>query len=76
MKNGFFKFLTSTKFQVAILGLGLILLLVGKFKGDPNHGISTIRDVALGYFGARILEPVVEFMLERKRQFQNQKKED
>jgi hypothetical protein len=63
--TGFFKWLNSTKFQIGILAIGLIFLSVKFFRADPNTANSLIRDIALGYFGARVAEPVVEWMIKK-----------
>jgi len=60
--NGFKKWLSSTKFQVAVLAIGLIYAAMAIFKADPTAMNGYIRDIAIGYFGARVAEPVVEFM--------------
>ena len=58
--NGFSKWLTSTKFQIAVLAIVLTYLAQVFFKLEPQAAVKVIKDIALGYFGARILEPVVE----------------
>jgi len=68
--SGFYKWLSSTKFQVGVLSIGLIYLSMELFKANPSVAIEAIRDIAVCYFGARILEPVVEFVtknFEKKR---------
>ena len=61
VKNGFSKWLTSTKFQVAVLGIMLLYLAPVFYKSlDPTRMAELIRDIVLGYFAARVGEPVVE----------------
>ena len=63
--NGFMKWLQSSKFQIALIAIGLIYLSMEIFKANPDTAIPAIRDIALGYFGARVVEPVVEFAIKR-----------
>lgn len=59
--NGFTKWLSSSKFQIGILAIGLIYLSMEIFEANPDTAIKAIRDIAIGYFGARVIEPIVEF---------------
>lgn len=61
----FKKFMISSKFQVAVLAIGLIYLSMEIFYADPAVAIKAIRDVAIAYFGARVLEPIVEFVTKK-----------
>lgn len=63
--NGFGKWLKSTKFQVALIAIGLIYVSMKIFNANPDTAIPAIRDIALGYFGARVAEPVVEFAINK-----------
>ena len=63
--NGFNKWLQSSKFQIAAIAIGLIYISMGIFSANPDTAIPAIRDIALGYFGARVVEPVVEFAVKR-----------
>jgi len=63
--NGFAKWLNSTKFQIAVLAIFLTYLSQVFFKLDPQTAVKVIKDVALGYFGARILEPAVEYAVNK-----------
>ena len=65
MNNGFKKWLSSTKFQIAVLAIGLIYASMAIFDSDPTYMNGYIRDVALGYFGARVAEPIVEFVTKK-----------
>lgn len=58
--NGFKKWLNSTKFQVAVLGIIFLYLAPVFFEADPNLMAKYIRDIAIAYMGFRIGEPVVE----------------
>lgn len=63
--NGFKKWLSSTKFQIAVLAIGLIYIAMEIFEADPAVAIGAIRDVSLGYFTARVVEPIVEFVTKK-----------
>lgn len=65
MKNGFKKFMISSKFQIAAVTIGLVYLSVNLLGATPDIAIRCIRDVAVAYFAARVLEPAVEFMVTR-----------
>ena len=58
--DGFTKWLSSTRFQVAILAIGLIYVSMEIFEADPTVAIKAIRDVSLGYFTARVVQPLLE----------------
>ena len=53
------KFLTSSKFQIALLAIGLIYVAQILFGLSPETAATTIMKIAVGYFGARVLEPIV-----------------
>ena len=65
MKAGFKKFMISSKFQIAAVTIGLVYLSVNLLGSTPDTAISCIRDIAVAYFAARVLEPAVEFMVTR-----------
>jgi len=62
VNSGFKKFIISSKLQVAVLAIGLIYISMEIFDADPADAIGAIRDVAIAYFGARVAEPIVEFL--------------
>jgi len=74
--NGFYKWLSSTKFQIAILAIGLIYISMEIFKASPYTAIRAIRDVAIAYFGARVAEPIVEFVVGKFGRTQRRKKKN
>ena len=59
-QTGWQKFLTSSKFQVALLAIGFIYLAQILFGLSPETAATTIMKIAVGYFGARVLEPIVD----------------
>ena len=63
--NGFGKWLQSSKFQIAFIAIGLIYVSMEIFSANPDTAIPAIRDIALGYFGARVAEPIVEFVVNK-----------
>lgn len=63
--TGFLKWLNSTKFQIGVLAIILIYFSVEFFQADPDTANSLIRDIAIAYFGARVAEPVVEYLTSR-----------
>jgi len=63
--NGFNKWLQSSKFQIALIAIGLIYLSMEIFNANPDTALPLVRDVAIAYFGARVIEPVVEFVVKR-----------
>lgn len=63
--NGFKKWLSSTKFQIAVLAIGLVYVAMEIFEADPADALPLIRDVALGYFTARVAEPIVEMAVKK-----------
>lgn len=65
VKNGFSKWLTSTKFQIGVLGIILLYMAPVFFSVDPTRMAELIRDIVLGYFGARVAEPVVELAVNK-----------
>lgn len=69
--NGFKKWLSSTKFQIAVLAIGLIYLAMEIFEADPAVALPLIRDVSLGYFTARVVEPAVEFFIKKLSKSKN-----
>ena len=60
MVNGFNKWLSSTKFQVAVLCIALIYLQQILFGLSPESVADSLVKICLAYLSARILEPVVE----------------
>ncbi len=69
--NGFKKWLSSTKFQIGILAIGLIYIAMEIFEADPADALPLIRDVALGYFTARVAEPIVEVAVRKLSRSKN-----
>jgi len=65
VKNGFNKWLTSSKFQLAVLCCGLIYLQQPLYGLDPVVVAQSLVKICLAYLGARILEPVVEMSVSR-----------
>lgn len=65
IKDGFKKFMISSKFQIAAVTIGLIYLSVNLLGATPDTVVGCIRDIAVAYFAARVLEPAVEFMIKR-----------
>lgn len=65
MMNGFLKWLSSTKFQICVLSIGLIYLQQELYGLNPEIVTDAIIKLALGYFSARILEPIVEFLIQK-----------
>lgn len=62
MHNGFYKWLHSTKFQVAILCIGLIYLQQELYFLKAEIVTAALVKISIAYFGARILEPIAEFL--------------
>jgi len=65
MMNGYLKWLSSTKFQIAFLAIGLIYCSQEFFKLNPEIATDAIVKLSLGYFTARIVEPIVEFVVQK-----------
>ena len=65
MLTAFGKWLNSTKFQLAILCIGLVYLQQELYGLSPEIAANALVKVTLGYFGARIVEPVVEFITKK-----------
>lgn len=65
VKNGFNKWLGSTKFQIAVLCIGLIYLQQSLYGLSAEIAASSIVKICIGYLGARILEPIVEMSVSR-----------
>lgn len=65
VKNGFTKWLSSTKFQIAVLCIGLIYLQQPLYGLSAEITASSIVKICIGYLGARILEPIVEMSVSR-----------
>lgn len=63
--DGFAKWLSSTKFQVFMLVFVLGIFLIVVYKLQPADALGKIRDVAIAYMGARVLEPVAEFITKK-----------
>ena len=70
--KGFYKWLSSTKFQISVLSIGLIYLQQGLYGLDPDSVTDAIVKICIAYMGARIIEPIVEAAVVIK---QNGKKE-
>ena len=69
--TGFFKWLNSTKFQIAVLSIGLIYLQQELYGLNPEVATNALVKIVLGYFGARIVEPVVEFVTKKIEERKN-----
>jgi len=63
--NGFYKWLSSTKFQICVLVIGLVYLQQELYGLNPEIVTDALIKIALGYFSARILEPIVEFLIRK-----------
>ena len=63
--NWFEKLLFSSKLQIAIIVLGMIVFLVIRYKLNPEIAATESVKLAIAYFGARVAEPVVEYALSR-----------
>lgn len=63
--NGFYKWVNSTKFQIAILSIGLIYLQQSLYGLSPEVVANCLVKIAIAYFGARVLEPIVEKITEK-----------
>lgn len=62
VRDGFIKWMVSTKFQVAILSFMLIYLAIPLFMLDPKVAVTAIRDIAIAYMATRVLEPIVQIL--------------
>lgn len=58
--SGFRKWLSSTKFQITILVIGLVYLQQELYGLDAVTAANSIVKIGIAYLGARILEPIVE----------------
>jgi len=63
--SGFFKWLNSTKFQLAVLCISLVYLQQELYGLNPEVATDALVKIVLGYFGARIVEPIVEFVTKK-----------
>lgn len=63
--DGFAKWLSSTKFQVFMLVFVIAIFLIVVYRLSPADALGKIRDVAIAYMGARVLEPVAEFLTKK-----------
>jgi len=63
--NGFKKWLSSTKFQVSILGIILVYLTLPLFHSSPKNVIDAIVAIVGIFCGGRVAEPLVEGMVKR-----------
>jgi len=64
MKNlNYFKWLSSTKFQIAVLCIALIYLQQEFYGLSPEIVTDALLKITLAYFSARIVEPVIEFLV-------------
>ena len=61
----FEKLLCSSKLQIAIIVLGMIVFLVVRYKLAPHIAANEAVKLAIAYFAARVAEPVVEYALAR-----------
>ena len=64
MENlNYFKWLSSTKFQIAVMCIALIYLQQEFYGLNPEIVTDALLKITLAYFSARIIEPVVEFLV-------------
>jgi len=64
MKNlNYVKWLSSTKFQIAVMCIVLIYLQQEFYGLSPEIVTDALLKITLAYFSARIVEPVVEFLI-------------
>jgi len=64
MKNlNYVKWLSSTKFQIAVMCIALIYLQQEFYGLSPEIVTDALLKITLAYFSARIVEPVVEFLV-------------
>ena len=66
--SGYVKWLSSTKFQIAVMCIALIYLQQEFYGLNPEVATDALLKLALGYFSARILEPVVEFLISKVKE--------
>ena len=59
----YFKWLSSTKFQIAVMCIALIYLQQEFYGLNPGVATDALVKLAIAYFSARVLEPVVEFFV-------------
>jgi len=64
MKNlNYVKWLSSTKFQIAVMCIALIYLQQEFYGLSPEIVTDALLKITLAYFSTRVLEPVVEFLV-------------
>ena len=63
--SGFYKWLSSTKFQIAILCIALIYIQQSAYGLSAEVAASSLVKICLAYLGARMLEPIVEFAIKK-----------
>jgi len=64
MENlNYFKWLSSTKFQIAVMCIALIYLQQEFYGLNPEIVTDALLKITLAYFSARIVEPVIEFLV-------------
>ena len=64
MKNlSYIKWLSSTKFQIAVMCIALIYLQQEFYGLNPEIVTDALLKITLAYFSARIIEPVIEFLV-------------
>jgi len=66
MKDGYTKWLCSTKFQITCLCLVLIYLQQSFYGLNPAVATDALLKICLAYLAARILEPVVDFIVKTR----------
>jgi len=69
--TGFGKWLCSTKFQIAIIVIGLIYLQQELYGLSPEVVADSLVKLSLAYFGARIAEPFVEYVVKKVEEKKN-----
>lgn len=62
-RDWFIKWISSSKFQIAIIVLGFLALLVIRYQLKPDVAAGEAVKLAIAYFAARVAEPVVEYAL-------------
>jgi len=61
--NAYLKWLSSTKFQIAVMCIALIYLQQEFYGLSPEIVTDALLKITLAYFSARVVEPVVEFLI-------------
>lgn len=64
--TAFKKLIISSKFQLAILSVGLIYIQQSLYGLSPEIAAESIVKIAVAYFAARLIEPIAEWAAKRK----------